>query len=400
MTTTLKSSSNGPGIGWNTVYECPALTNAAVISAICANTGTVSQNVYLGKKAADGAVSALTGAIAVAATTSVDLLAGKVTLSAGESIVAKGSGYCIEKGESTASMGTVNAIYGNDTSTLIAATSTGIWRSADKGVTWTQVYSTAAVTALPGGYIGTSWFIYSSATASLKSTDDGLTWAAQAVTNAPTIVSTHTGGIVEVPGGYAGLFSGTVMSITADGITWATKTAVAAACTALCWTGTNCCMAGATALYYSPNGTAWTTVAAVSITGATGGVAAKGLLSDGAGVVLAIGATASTGSRSANNGVAWAAISGPGNLSVAGPHIYTGSKFSVLANGASSYYTSTDGSTLTWGLALNASVTPTMVAKMTSNLAFIYGTNIYTSLDNSMTGFGGAVVTASVMEVA
>jgi len=393
----LSESANPEKYTWTNVYTCPAGRQATVISAIAMTK--LDTTMKLAKH--DGSTSyPLTGDILVTTTASVNLLAAKLTLGAGESLQAKvGSGRVYQLAEPTAPItGTINKLMGNGTSTLVAQCSTGIWRSTDEGVTWAQVYSTAAVSRDVWAYIGTTWFIYTSETTSLKSTDDGLTWAAQAVTNAPTRSATKTGSIVKNGSTYAGLYSITVMSTSTDGITWTLKTAVAADCASICWTGTNYVLGRSStspSIYYSPDGVAWTTVA--SVTGLSTSIAQYGLISNGTGTVIAKGSSSGL-AVSTDHGATWASITAAfvGTSSTSYGFIWTGTHFAI---GESPSYTrvSPTGVGYTWVTRpLSANFSAPLPAKWAAIDSVSY---IALSKDLAFSEFAGATVTASIMEV-
>lgn len=406
MTTALLSQSvqiGGPT--WTDIYTCPAATSAVVISAIAASP-SVACTMAIARKSGS-TVYPLTGNVAIAVDTAVNLLAGKLILAAGEKLQAAGGVtsllYATAQVAAIAPLGTVVALFGNGTETLLAASDTGIWRSADGGVTWAQRYTGTATTFTKGGYIDTTWFIYTSATASWKSTDDGLTWTAQAVTNAPTVLCNSIGGIAKNGSTYAGLFDSTHMTTTTDGITWTQAAAFAQAVGNLCWTGTNY-VAGRSAtasdMYYSTDGASWTTVTG---TGLVTGTYPKGLVSNGSGVVIAMG-QASGVSRSADHGATWADIT----TGVPGLYFNTASMFGVWTGSAFAFHgasgttvaVSTTGAINTWTTTPSATtLTRGIVAKLTSNWAFCVTSSITASLNNVFTGRGNVTVTASVMEV-
>lgn len=403
MANTLKYAAldKAAGINWNTVYTCPALKTAIVKSAIAANDLSIasSTSAYLGVRSA-GVVTQLTGQITVASSAAVNLLAGTLVLEAGDELVTKGSnGSRWKFGVSFPGSGTFNRAEVNGT-TIIALTSTGIYRTTDL-VTWTQVdpgdYSVALC-----AYISTTWFVYTSATAARKSTDGGLTWSAQAVTNAPySVAASKMGcGIVKNGSTYAGLADTTTTLVTTtDGITWTLATAFPQTVNNLLWTGTNYVASrGSTAasIYYSTNGAAWTTV---TPTGVATYVYAGGLATNGSGVVIALGNSASSPSRSTDHGATWSSLVTGGPTHAANmPVIWTGSVFATVdSNG---WYVSTSGAAYTWGI---------VSLDNTSNwtTGFIYGSKVYKylsgsikeSIDLALTATAGLAVTASIMEV-
>lgn len=355
MTTDIKISLQPLAAGpWRTVYECPVAKSAIVKSCIAANTGEsiATMPVTLGVKRGS-VVTPLTGAIDITSTSSVNLLAGTVTLQAGDKLVT----YTPHQSAVSSRLGILPDALGGIVSmrargtTLIAATSTGLWRTTDL-ITWSQVYA-GALSQTPMLNIGTTWFYYTSATTSLKSTDDGLTWASQAVTNAPNNppINNYSAGDIKVghSGRYAGLAytSQWLVTTSADGITWTLASATPQPINpALAWTGTHYVtgrVSTSADIYRSTDGVTWATVAAVSGLGT--GVYC--LASNGAGVVVATSVSTGTAQVSVNHGVAWSSTAAETTAST--PVIYTGGAFLGRSlSVAPGYWSSPSGLVGTW----------------------------------------------------
>lgn len=412
MANELKSASiaHAP-FAWETVYTCPVGKSAVVISAIGSNTAETNQTqgVSLAKNVS-GTRTTLAQNIGVTTSSSVALLPAKLALSAGESIDARINSLSyqsrFQRGfQSTILPNSLTFLLTNGTNTLIAvfeASSNGIWRSTDGGDTWSQVNTTATLTAI-GARIGTDLFVYTGATSALRSTDGGATWAVQAVTNAPTIQINRQGSIVKNGGTYAGLFSPTVMSTTTDGITWTTTTAMPQGCAALTFSGTHY-IAGrngtACDVYRSTDGTSWATVSLATQLVGTGIYATYGgLVSNGTGVVVVARNDAAVCAYSTDNGATWTRSNGAAQAS-SGQLYWTGSVF--VAQGSTASVTSSDG--VTWSTFSSAEAVGggTPVGFTASQVvAFVSGGIRYTSTSLSMPAqYSGAAVTISVMEVA
>ena len=386
------------GGNWQTVYTCPVGKSAIIKSAIGVNDASSASSIsaYLGVNRS-GVVTPLTGQIALTTAASVDLLAGTLTLEADDILVAKAiQGARFKAGVATPG-GNLSRFEANG-STVIAVTSTGIFRTTDF-VTWTQVYVGVAGSLI--ARIGSAWFCYSSATASLRSTDDGLTWASQAVTNAPTVAANKVGGAIIKNGAtFAGLTAtGAAMTTTTDGITWTVQTAFPFAVGSLTWTGANyVATRGATdnSVYYSTNGTAWTTVVATGIT--THGVGS--MATNGAGVIIAFGSAASQASRSTDHGATWATLVTGGPAHVASPlAFWTGSVFAVLTT-TNYYQVSAAGAPYTWSeSSIEVGLAPIVGLVYGGNVYYAEASEIRVSAGLTLPETAGLAVTASVMEV-
>lgn len=355
MTTVIKSASVEVLPTWATLYTCPASTSAIAMAVLIANdASTVATQSVTVDRYSGGVSYPVASVVALSTASGVNALAGKLTLVAGDSIrVNSGAGLSRFNRLLINMPGNPTQFYTlltDGAATIIAVPSSdvgpGIYRSADSGATWALVSSVAAgaasLAAGVGGYIGTTFFIYTSATTSYKSVDNGVTWTSQAVTNAPTLRCNMTSGIMKNGATYAGLFSSTVMSTTTDGITWTTTTAMPQAVTYMTWTGTNY-VAGRAAtacdIYWSTNGAAWTTVAA-----ATGlaGTAVTFITSNGAGTVLASGTSAGVG-VSTDNGATWASSNATPTTTGSVGILWTGSTFLVPQSSGTAISTTTTG---------------------------------------------------------
>lgn len=94
MAETYKNARQAVGTSYTTVYTCPSVTTAIVLSAIAANVdGSVSAGVsaqWLDNSAADVATRVVDGVV-VSPTIAVQLLAAPVVLEAGDAFQAKAS---------------------------------------------------------------------------------------------------------------------------------------------------------------------------------------------------------------------------------------------------------------------------------------------------------------------
>lgn len=400
MTTELKYAAldRAAGGDWQTVYTCPVGKSAIIKAVIGASDGSssASGSAYLAVNRA-GLITPLAVLVSTPDGSSVNLLAGTLALEANDILVTKSNVGSRFKKDVAIPGGNLSRFEANG-STVIAVTSTGIYRTTDF-LTWTQVYVGVAGSLI--ARIGSAWFCYSSATASLRSTDDGLTWASQAVTNAPTIAANKAGGgILKNGSTFAGLTAtGAAMTTTTDGITWTVQTAFPFAAPSLVWTGTNyVATRGATdnSVYYSTNGTAWTTVAATGITThGTGSIA-----TNGAGVIIAFGSATGQASRSTDHGATWSTLVTGGPAHIASPlTCWTGSVFAVQTTSNYSQISST-GAQYTWG-------TASIEQNFTPIVGLIYGGNVYYAMASgirvsdglTLPATAGLAVTASIMEV-
>lgn len=400
MATEIKLATQPLAAGpWRTVYECPVGKTAIVKSCIAANTGEAIATMPATLAVRRGAVTtAITGAIDIPTTSSVNLLAGTLTMQAGDKLMtytASQSAVANQLGGLPVEMGSITSMRARGT-TLIAATTTGLWRTTDL-VTWSQVH--VAVSGATLLNIGTTWFNYTSSTTALRSTDDGLTWASIAVTNAPTQTATLINGgiIVGHSGRYAGLmYSGaTYLTTSADGITWALATATPQAIASeLAWTGTHYITGrGATVsdIYRSTDGVAWATV---TLTGM--GTSITSATSNGAGTVMVTGQN-NTVQVSTDHGATFASAS---VSSTAGRATYTGSVFFLRTFTPAGYAISATGLPGSWVYSRQV---------LTGNERYVaYGSvlinpltgGLQVSTDLSLTQSGaGLSATASLMEV-
>lgn len=391
MATEIKLATQPMAAGpWRTVYACPAGKTAIVKSCIVANTGEAIATMPATLAVRRGAViTAITGAIDIPATSSVNLLAGTLTMQAGDQLVTYTpyQSAVANKLGLPPEMGTINSMRARGT-TLIAATSTGLWRTTDLA-TWTQVY------------VGTTWFNYTSATTALRSTDDGLTWASIAVTNAPTAAATTINGgiIVGHSGRVAGVFfsSGTnYVTTSADGITWTLAAATPQPITvgtALAWTGTHY-ITGRTAtvsdIYRSTDGTSWATV---TLTGL--GTAITSVASNGAGTVVVTGQNSAT-QVSTDHGATFANAS----VSAASAANHTGAVFFMRITSPAGYAISATGLPGSWVLSRQVLTSSERYATYGTTLINSLAGGLQVSADLSLTQSGaGLSATASLMEV-
>lgn len=327
MANTLKTAVNNAasGFNWVTVYTCPVAKSAIVRSVIAANSASAQIRAELGIER-EGVVTSLAPSISITNSSSANLLASTVTLQSSDKLVAR---------EATAPrmgplLGPSGAGYNTlalaDGSALIQAGINGIFRSTDGGKSWTQVSSFTATSRI-GAKIGSSLFFYTGFASAVRSTDGGLTWESVAVTNPPDTATINLLGNILFNGVvYGGLSSGR-LTTTTDGITWTLATGFPASpVNSLAWTGTHW-VAGRNStspdIFYSTNGAAWTTVAAIA--GATTQI--NRLISNGSGIVLATSNNASGISRSTDHGVTWAAVSQTGisttlTMTWTGTHFY------------------------------------------------------------------------------
>lgn len=398
MATEIKLATQPLAAGpWRTVYACPAGKTAIVKSCIAANTGEAIATMPATLAVRRGAViTAITGAIDIPTTSSVNLLAGTLTMQAGDELVTYTQYQSAVKNKLglPPEMGTINRMRARST-TLIAATSTGLWRTTDLA-TWTQVYSGAS--GQPMLNIGTTWFNYTSATTALRSTDDGLTWASIAVTNAPTTVATTINGgiIVGHSGRFAGLCnsSGIRVTTTADGITWTLATATPQPITggdALAWTGTHYTTwraATVSDIYRSTDGTSWATVTLTSL-----GTAVNSVASNGAGTVVVTGQNNAT-QVSTDHGATFADAS----VSGASDARHTGGVFFLTTTTA--YAISATGLAGSWVYSRQVLSGSPKYATYGTTLINSMSGGLQVSADLSLTQSGaGLSATASLMEV-
>lgn len=306
-----KQASLTPGnLTSETLFTCSAnrATNAKSLVAAHTADSPGTQSIYVDKYDSSGVYkSTIAAATSVTAGGSVNVLAGVDTLNALESYrIRNSTASNATKVASATFVGTPAALIANAAgTTLIAVTSdAGIYRTTDRGVTWTRVYA-GAVAAVSHVYISatSTFFIYLTATTALKSTDDGATWGAQVTVLAPIYASGKSGNgrIVKNGTTYVGANTSTQLVSTTDGITWANfgNVLTTGTISQIAWTGTNYVVACAAAagVYWSTNAVAWT---AVSL----GGTSPTVIASDGAGTVVA-GVSGQAIYYSSNNGTAF-----------------------------------------------------------------------------------------------
>lgn len=401
MATEIKLATQPLAAGpWRTVYECPAGKTAIVKSCIAANTGEAIATMPATLAVRRGAVTtAITGAIDIPTTSSVNLLAGTLTMQAGDKLMTYTAGQSAvvnQLGGLPVEMGTISSMRARGT-TLIAATTSGLWRTTDL-VTWTLVHVAVGGSTLLN--IGTTWFHYTSLTTALRSTDDGLTWASIAVTNAPTQSATLiNGGIIAGHSGrYAGqCFSGvTYLTTSADGITWALATATPQPITpdgALAWTGTHYITGRAATvsdIYRSTDGVAWATV---TLTGM--GTAITSATSNGAGTVVVTGQNTAT-QVSTDHGATFASAS----VSSASRASYTGTVFFLRISSPAGYAISATGLPGSWAYSRQVLTGGEKYVAYGSVLINGLTGGLQVSTDLSLTQSGaGLSATASLMEV-
>lgn len=398
MATEIKLATQPLAAGpWRTVYECPVGKTAIVKSCIAANTGEAIATMPATLAVRRGAViTAITGAIDIPTTSSVNLLAGTLTMQAGDQLVTYTQYQSAVKNKLglPPEIGTINSLRARGT-TLIAATSSGLWRTTDLA-TWTRVYAGTSGEYLLN--IGPTWFSYTSATTALRSTDDGLTWASIAVTNAPTgAAATINGGIIVGHSGrFAGLCNsgGLYVTTSADGITWTLATATPQPITggdALAWTGTHyIALRAATVsdIYRSTDGTSWATV---TLTGL--GTAITSVASNGAGTVVVTGQNGAT-QVSTDHGATFASAS----LSPAFQANHTGSVFFVRTT--TGYVISATGLVGSWVSSRQVFPASPKYATYGTTLINSMAGGLQVSADLSLTQSGaGLSATASLMEV-
>jgi hypothetical protein len=315
-TVEVKVATNNRASGPNpvTLYTVPAGKQAVVRTVNISHTAQVTTAIAptLGLRRS-GSITTLSTA-SILANASANMLTGPITMIAGDELVTtevSTDGF----GEVVTAVfpdGLVtNPVAIVDSNTIICCNANGIFRSADAGVTFTQVSSLACSTIVRATKIGTDYFIYQSATSAYRSTDSGVTWTTQAVTNAPPPT---TGSRISAPGRivfngtvYGGLTTNVRLSTTTDGITWTlVASAFPSPVDCLVWSGTHW-VAGqdssSPTIYRSTDGAVWSPVTARSL-GPTFQVG--GLATDGAGVIIT--GSYSTGTvigRSTDHGATW-----------------------------------------------------------------------------------------------
>lgn len=413
-TVEVKAATNKRASGPNPVvlYTVPAGKQAVVRTVNITNTSQNSASVQpvLGLRRSGSTTTLSSPTIASAA--SANLLTAPITMISGDELVTTDTAAVtfgevvtafFPDGSSSAGVAIV------DSNTIICCNATGIYRSTNAGVTFTQVSSLVCTSVIFAQKIGTDYFIYQSTTSAYRSTDSGVTWTTQAVTNAPNVVS-FVGRRIAAPGRI--VYNGTVygcltttsqLSTTTDGITW-TNVAAAFPSTVDClvWSGTHWIAgrdASSAEIHRSTNGAVWSTVTART---ASGGGGVGGLATDGAGVIITGNPnTASVIGRSADHGATWADQTVPFTVNVASnspPVIYIGSNFFVFTN--STFLTNYSPTGLTGSF-----VSPGALSISSSSYG-VNGTNVFYTLTGLRTFpltlptvFAGMDVTAAILEV-
>jgi hypothetical protein len=295
-----------------------------------------------------------------------------------------------------------------DGNTIICCNASGIYRSTNAGVAFTQVSSLVCSIGIRAAKIGTDYFIYQSTTSAYRSTDGGATWTTQAVTNAPSV---SVGAGIAAPGRivyngtvYGGLTSTSQLSTTTDGITW-TNVAAAfpATVNSLVWSGTHWVGGadGSRSIYRSTNGASWSTVTART---ANPGESLGGIATDGAGVIITGTGNGGTAiGRSADHGATWSDQTVPftGATSVA-PVNYIGSNFYVFTSSTNATNYSPTGLT---GSFVSTGARSIYNAASADSYG-VNGTNVFYTLNGLRTftltiptAFAGMDVTAAILEV-
>ena len=408
-------SLNASGPGFTTLYTVPVGKQAVVRTVTATNTSQDGTTIapFLGLRRS-GTLTLLSNS-SILANASANLLPAAITMIAGDELVAtetSGSSFgavilsFFPNGTKTIGVAIV------DVNTIICCNSTGIYRSTDAGVTFTQVSSLSCSTAIRAAKIGTDYFIYQSTTSAFRSTDSGATWTTQAVTNGPspsegTMIASR-GRIVYNGTVYGGLTTNTQLSTTTNGITW---TNVAAAfpnpVNCLVWSGTHW-VAGRDGtlaqIYRSTNGASWSTVTARIAIGAG---AIGGLATDGAGVVITgSGGSSSIIGRSADNGATWADVETGTTISASSsspPINYIGSNFILGAAGTGSYVTYSPtalvGSFIVTKAAFIFTAAGLDAHGINSTSVFYTKNGLRKSSLTIPTAFAGMDVTAAILEV-
>lgn len=398
MANTLKLAlnPNGGGPALRTLYTCPPGATAIVKSVIASNGTGAASNPSLAV-VRSGVPNYLVSGTSLANTASVNLLAGTLALQAGDVLATRGGAAVCAPLPGT-NIGTINQLVVSG-STIIAGTTTGIWRSTDAMATWTQVYSGGAISSTnPMAKIGSNWFVYTTATTAIRSTNDGLTWTAGvAVTNAPDWDINGAGDIVYNGAVWGGLNSNR-LTTTSDGITWTLQTAFPVAdVSCLTWSGTRW-IAGrnstAADIYWSTNGVAWTTVAS-----GLPGTSVSNLVSNGSGTVIALNTSGGQPARvSTDHGSTWANSALTGLLG-GGKSFWTGSVF-VIPAGTAAFNVSATGANLTFEARTSQNLVSSMqYAVVGGNLVYASGSTIYLGSGTTAEAICGLNVSASLMEV-
>jgi len=410
----VKSATNIRASGATPVvlYTVPVGKQAVVRTVTAANTsqGAVTIAPVLGLRRS-GTVTRLSVS-SILASASANLLPAAITMIAGDELVTTDTagdsfGEVVLSIFPDASVSAGVAIV--DSNTIICCNASGIYRSTNAGVTFTQVSSVTCSTAIRAAKIGTDYFIYQSTTSAFRSTDSGATWTTQAVTNAPSL---GLGLRVSAPGRivfngtvYGCLTSSTQLSTTTDGITW-TNVAAAFPNTVDClvWSGTHW-IAGrdttASEIYRSTNGASWSTVTARTNNGGQG---IGGLATNGSGVIITGNVSGTVVGRSADNGATWSdqtlpfTISGTSQNSAVN---YIGSNFFIFQNSNETNYSPTGltGSFLITGALFTFGPSANDSYGVNGTNVFYTSTGLRKSTLTIPTAFAGMDVTAAILEV-
>jgi hypothetical protein len=393
------------------LYTVPAGKQAVVRTVNITNTtqNTVGIAPKLGLRRS-GSITALSSPN-IANAASANMLTAPITMISGDELVTtdvNGPTFgevvtaLFPGGSATAPVAIV------DSNTIICCNSSGIYRSTNAGVTFTQVSSLSCTSGIRAAKIGTDYFIYQSTTSAYRSTDSGVTWTTQAVTNAPSI---STGNRIAAPGRivyngsvYGCLTTTTQLSTTTDGITWTNVAATfPETVDCLVWSGTHW-IAGRSAssptIYRSTNGASWSAVTARVSGGAVGGLA-----TDGAGLVITGNVNDPSFGRSTDHGATWSDQIAPINITlttVTPPVIYIGGNFYFFRE--SNYDVSYSPTALTGSFVVPGAVY--IFAAAGSDSYGVNATNVFytkvglrTSTLTIPTAFAGMDVTAAILEV-
>jgi hypothetical protein len=410
------TSIRASGSNWITLYTVPAGKQAVVRTVTATNTAqtsvTLTPNLGLRRS---GTVTRLSRA-SIATSTSANLLPAAITMIAGDELVtieAAGDTF----GEVVIPSlpdGASSPVAIVDGSTIICAGSSGIFRSTNSGVTFSQVSSLSSSTGFASAKIGTNYFIYQSATSAYRSTDGGATWTTQAVTNAPNVAAGAIGLRTSAPGRivfngtvHGGLTTSTRLSTTTDGITW-TNVAAAFPATVDClvWSGTHW-IAGrdgtASEIYRSTDGASWSTVTART---ASSGTAVGGLASDGAGLIITGGMNGDVIGRSTNHGATWTDVTVGFNVTDASNHaavMYIGSNFLAYRTSDLAVFYSPTALT---GSFINTGAVGLLTAGSSDNTYGFDATNVFYARNGIRrfpltlpTAYAGMDVAAAILEV-
>jgi hypothetical protein len=409
VATNIRASGPNPVV----LYTVPAGKQAVVRTVNITNTTQNSASIspVLGLRRS-GSITTLSSP-SIASAASANMLTAPITMIAGDELVTTETA-ADTFGEVVTALfpdGTSSAIVAIvDSNTIICCNSSGIYRSTNAGVAFTQVSSLSCSSAVRAAKIGTDYFIYQSTTSAYRSTDSGATWTTQAVTNAP---STSAGNCIAAPGRivyngsvYGCLTSTSQLSTTTDGITW---TNVAAAFPAtvdsLVWSGTHWVGGadGSRSIYRSTNGASWSTVTART---ANSGENLGGIATNGAGVIITgTGNGGNVIGRSADHGATWSdlALGFTGAASSSNSTVnYIGSNFYVFTNSTNA--TNYSPTALT-GSFVNTGALSTFANTITDSYG-VNGTNVfYTRIGlrrfplTIPTAFAGMDVAAAILEV-